>query len=121
MVRETRLTVEQLVLPLFACEGEGMRREVASMPGVFNLSIDEITREAQAAAEDGIRAVLLFGIPDAKDETASEAFARNGIAQRAITAVKKNCAGDDGDCRYMFVRIHVARALRCCARRRSFE
>ncbi|MCP9495602.1 MAG: porphobilinogen synthase [Pyrinomonadaceae bacterium MAG19_C2-C3] len=90
MVRETRLAVEQLVLPLFACEGAGGRREVASMPGVFNLSVDEIAREAQAAAEDGIRAVLLFGIPDAKDETASGAFAKNGIAQRAIAAVKKS-------------------------------
>lgn len=89
MVRETRFTVEQLVLPLFACEGEGVRREVASMPGVFNLSVDEVAREAAAAAEDGVSAVLLFGIPDAKDETASEAFAKNGIAQRAIAAVKK--------------------------------
>ncbi len=90
MVRETRLAVEQLVLPLFACEGTGVRREVASMPGVFNLSVDEIVREAQAATEDGIRAVLLFGIPDAKDETASGAFAKNGIVQRAIAAVKKS-------------------------------
>lgn len=90
MVRETRLAVEQLVLPLFACEGEGVQREVASMPGVFNLSVDEIVRESQAAMEDGIRAVLLFGIPDAKDETASGAFAKNGIVQRAIAAVKKN-------------------------------
>lgn len=89
MVRETRLAVEQLVLPLFACEGAGVRREVASMPGVFNLSVDEIVLEAQAAMEDGIRAVLLFGIPDTKDETASGAFAKNGIVQRAIAAVKK--------------------------------
>ncbi len=59
------------------------------MPGVFNLSVDEVAREAAAAAEDGVSAVLLFGIPDAKDETASEAFAKNGIAQRAIAAVKK--------------------------------
>ena len=68
LVRETRLAAESLILPLFVCEGEGVRREVPSMPGVFNLSVDEAVREAEAARADGLRGVLLFGLPDHKDE-----------------------------------------------------
>ena len=66
LVRETRLGREDLVLPLFACAGEGVRREVSSMPGVFNLSVDEAVKEVQAAKGDGVRSVLLFGLPDRK-------------------------------------------------------
>src|SRR5688500_15681162 len=68
LVRETRLAPEDFILPLFACSGKEVRREVASMPGVYNLSIDEIAREALQAFEMGVRGVILFGIPDAKDE-----------------------------------------------------
>ncbi|MGI8995630.1 MAG: porphobilinogen synthase, partial [Pyrinomonadaceae bacterium] len=64
LVRETRLARENLVLPLFACPGEGVRREVSSMPGVFNLSVDEIAREAAAAFDLGIPGVILFGLPE---------------------------------------------------------
>jgi len=68
LVRETRLSPDMFVLPLFVCEGEGVRREVGSMPGVFNLSVDEAVREAAAAKADGVNSVLLFGLPDHKDD-----------------------------------------------------
>lgn len=89
LVREARLAREDFVLPLFACAGTGVRREVPSMPGVFNLSVDEIVREATAAHELGIRGVLLFGLPEAKDETASGAYAENGIVQQATRALRR--------------------------------
>jgi porphobilinogen synthase len=89
LVRETRLSREGLVLPLFACPGAGVRREVSSMPGVFNLSTDEIARDASAAFDAGVPAVILFGLPEAKDETASGAYATRGITQEAIRAVRR--------------------------------
>ena len=73
MVRETRLSPDMFILPLFVCEGDGVRREVSSMPGVFNLSVDEAVRETAAARADGIKSVLLFGLPDHKDEVGSAA------------------------------------------------
>ncbi len=88
MVRETRLTPDMFVLPLFVCEGEGVRREVSSMPGVFNLSVDEAVREAAAAMGDGIRAVLLFGLPDQKDDIGSSAFDPEAPVQSAVRALK---------------------------------
>lgn len=88
MVREAQLTREDLILPLFACPGSGVRREIASMPGVHNLSVDEIAREAAAAYEIGVRGVILFGLPESKDETASGAYAKKGIVQQAIRAIR---------------------------------
>jgi len=88
MVRETRLTPDMFVLPLFVCEGEGVRREVSSMPGVFNLSVDEAVREATAARADGIRAVLLFGLPDQKDDIGSSAYDSEAPVQSAVRALK---------------------------------
>lgn len=88
MVRETRVDAGDLVLPLFACPGENVRREVESMPGVFNLSVDEVAREAAAAHAEGIGSVLLFGLPESKDETGSGAYAEDGIVQRAIRRVR---------------------------------
>src|SRR5919202_4454627 len=90
MVREARLGREDLVLPLFACPGERVRREVPSMPGVFNLSVDEVARDAASAFDLGVPAVILFGLPESKDETATGAYAREGIVQRAIRAVRKS-------------------------------
>ncbi len=87
LVREARLSRESLVLPLFACPGAGVRREVPSMPGVHNLSVDEVAREAAAAFDVGVPAVILFGLPETKDETASGAYAKKGIVQEAIRAV----------------------------------
>ncbi len=89
LVREARLSRESLVLPLFACPGAGVRREVASMPGVHNLSVDELAREAAAAFDAGVSNVILFGLPESKDETASGAYARDGIVQQAIRAVRR--------------------------------
>ncbi|MBA3438596.1 MAG: porphobilinogen synthase [Pyrinomonadaceae bacterium] len=89
MVRETRLARENLVLPLFACPGERVRREVSSMPGVYNLSVDEIALAAASAYDAGLSALILFGLPEKKDETASGAYARNGIVQQAIRAVRR--------------------------------
>jgi porphobilinogen synthase len=88
LVREARLSRENLVLPLFACPGAGVRREVTSMPGVFNLSVEEVAREAAAAFDLGVPAVLLFGLPESKDETASGAYDRRGVVQEAIRAVR---------------------------------
>src|SRR5262245_43014104 len=88
MVRETRLAPDMFVLPLFVCEGEGVRREVSSMPGVFNLSVDEAVREASAARNDGIRAVLLFGLPEHKDDIGSSAYDPAALVQSAVRALK---------------------------------
>ena len=89
MVRETRLTPDDFVYPLFVCEGEGVRREIASMPGCFNLSIDELVQEAERARKLGVRSVMLFGVPDEKDAAGTGAYAEDGITQRAIRAVKR--------------------------------
>ncbi len=89
LVAETRLTVGQLVLPLFARAGKGIRHPIASMPGVFQLSPDELLKEAASAHQAGVPAVLLFGIPDSKDEKASGAIAANGMVQKAVRLLKK--------------------------------
>lgn len=89
MVRETHLTPDDFVYPLFVCEGEGVRREISSMPGCFNLSIDELVKEAESAVKVGVRAVILFGVPDEKDATGTQAYAEDGITQRAIRAIKR--------------------------------
>src|SRR5437763_1665090 len=89
LVREARLAREDFILPLFVCTGSNVRREVSSMPGVFNLSVDEAVREASNAFEIGVRAVILFGLPETKDEIASGAYAEDGIVQQAARAVKR--------------------------------
>ncbi len=88
LVRETHLRPEMLIYPLFVCEGEGVRREIGSMPGVFNLSIDEALKEVEACAALGIGGILLFGVPDHKDEQGTGAYATDGIVQRALRAMK---------------------------------
>jgi porphobilinogen synthase len=89
LVRETRLSPDMFVLPLFVCEGEGVRRDVPSMPGVCNLSVDEAVKEAAAAQADGIKSVLLFGIPDDKDDIGSHAYDPEAPVQSAIRAIKR--------------------------------
>ena len=89
LVRETRLAPTQFILPLFACPGEGVRREISSMPGNYQLSIDELVKECAEAAKLGIGGVILFGIPAVKDELASGAYADDGIVQQAVRAVKR--------------------------------
>ena len=89
LVRETRLTPDLFVLPLFVCEGEGVRREVASMPGVFNLSVDEAVKEVETAKADGVKSVILFGLPDRKDDIGSLAYDPGAPVQSAIRAIKR--------------------------------
>jgi porphobilinogen synthase len=89
LVCETHLHASQLVLPLFARSGRKLRREIDAMPGVFQLSPDEIVREAAQAQAAGVPAVLLFGIPDKKDAKASGAYAKNGIVQQTVRLLKK--------------------------------
>ena len=89
-VGETRLSVESLVDPLFVVPGEGVRKEISSMPGVFNLSVDELVKECREIHRLGIPAIILFGIPESKDDVGSGAYAEDGIVQRAVQAVKKD-------------------------------
>src|SRR5689334_5512941 len=89
LVRETRLTPDCFILPLFVCEGRGVRREVSSMPGVYNLSVDEVVKEAAAAKADGVPGVLLFGLPDSKDATGSKAADPDAPVQSAVRALKR--------------------------------
>jgi porphobilinogen synthase len=88
LVRETHLRPEMLIYPLFVCPGEGVRKPISSMPGVFNLSVDEAVKEAAECAALGIGGVLLFGLPETKDEQGSGAWDANGITQRALRAMK---------------------------------
>ena len=92
LVRETRLDPGDFIYPLFICPGEGVRNPVSSMPGVFNLSVDQAVREAEEVAGLGIGGLLLFGLPDSKDENATGAWDDNGIIQRALRALKENSA-----------------------------
>jgi porphobilinogen synthase len=93
LVRETRLAAEMFIYPLFVCTGEGQRREIGSMPGVFQLSVDEAVREAAAAKADGISGVLLFGLPDVKDAIGSGAYDPEAPVQAATRAIKREVPG----------------------------
>lgn len=88
LVRETRLAPEDFILPLFACPGEKVRREIKSMPGVYNLSVDEIAKEAAGARELGVIGVILFGLPETKDQLATGAYHENGVVQQAVRAIR---------------------------------
>jgi porphobilinogen synthase len=89
LVRETHLRPEDFILPLFSCPGKNLRREISSMPGVHHLCVDEIVREAAAAFEMGVRGVILFGLPESKDEAGTGAYAENGVVQEAIRGIKR--------------------------------
>jgi porphobilinogen synthase len=89
LVRETKLTPDCFILPLFICEGRGVRREVSSMPGVCQLSVDEAVKEASAAKADGVLGVLLFGLPESKDATGSKASDPDAPVQSAVRALKR--------------------------------
>jgi porphobilinogen synthase len=106
MVRETRLTPEAFVYPLFVCPGEGVRKEIRSMPGVFNLSVDEAVKEARETLSLGVPAIILFGLPAKKDEVATGAWAEDGIVHQATRAIKREVPdlvimGDVCLCEYM--------------------
>ncbi|HAM73698.1 MAG TPA: porphobilinogen synthase [Verrucomicrobiales bacterium] len=89
LVAETRLSASQLILPLFARPGRRERRPIGSMPGVFQLSVDELLKEAETAFKAGVPGVILFGIPASKDSRATGAYARNGIVQQAVRALRR--------------------------------
>ena len=89
LVRETRLLPDRFVYPLFAVQGQGVRREIESLPGQYHLSVDELPREAEELRALGIPAVLLFGLPVAKDDLGSEAYDPDGIVQRAVHTLKQ--------------------------------
>src|SRR5216684_2888021 len=91
LVRETRLDAHDFILPLFVSEKIDKRRPIASMPGVFQLSVKEVADETRAAQDLGLQAVLLFGIPEQKDEHASGAYAQDGIVQKALKAIRSKC------------------------------
>ena len=93
LVRETRLTPDAFVYPMFVCPGQGVRKEVRSMPGVFNLSVDEAVKEAQEVRSLGVPAVILFGLPHRKDDVATGAWEENGIVQQAAKAMKREVPG----------------------------
>jgi len=106
LVRETRLSPESFVYPMFVCPGERMRNEVRSMPGVFNLSVDEAVKEARETYSLGVPAVILFGLPEKKDELATGAWADEGIVQQTARAIKREIPdliliGDVCLCEYM--------------------
>jgi porphobilinogen synthase len=106
LVRETRLTPESFVYPLFVCPGQGIRKEVRSMPGVFNLSVDEAAKEARETHALGVPAVILFGLPEKKDEVATGAWSDDGIVQQAARVIKREVPdllviGDVCLCEYM--------------------
>jgi porphobilinogen synthase len=93
LVRETRMDPATFIYPLFLCPGEGIRREVSAMPGVFNLSLDQAAREAEKAAAAGIGGLLLFGLPPEKDPQGSGAWAEDGIVQQGLRALKGAAPG----------------------------
>jgi len=106
MIRETRLSVDDLILPLFAIDGKGIKNPIDSMPGHFQLSIDNLVKTSKEAQELGIPAIMLFGIPDKKDPLATRAYAKNGIVQKATSALKDkipdlNVITDVCLCQYM--------------------
>src|SRR6478752_3556035 len=106
LVRETHLEPTNFIYPLFVCPGEGVRKAIGSMPGVFNISVDEAVKEAREAKQLGIGGIILFGLPEKKDEVATGAWAEDGIVQRATRAIKSEARdliviGDVCLCEYM--------------------
>src|SRR5713226_8713262 len=93
LVRETHLTPTNFIYPLFVCPGTGIRKEISSMPGVFNISVDEAVKEAREAKSLGLGGIILFGLPEKKDEAATGAWAEDGIVQRATRAIKNEVPG----------------------------
>jgi porphobilinogen synthase len=91
MVRETTLSPANLIYPLFVAPGQGLRREIPSLPGCFHLSVDEVAREAEEVEKLGIGGVILFGLPSAKDPVGSEGYADDGVVQEAVRAIRSAC------------------------------
>jgi porphobilinogen synthase len=92
MVRETRLTPESLVYPLFVTPGKGLRKEISSLPGCFHLSADEAARQAEHVEKLGVGGVILFGLPESKDPVGSQGYADDGVVQQAVRAIRSACS-----------------------------
>ena len=90
MVRETSLSPDDFIYPLFVCDGQNVKREIGSMPGVYNLSVENLLKEVESARASGVKSIILFGVPDHKDATGTQAYAEDGVIQRAIRSVKRN-------------------------------
>src|SRR5512138_2326087 len=93
LVRETKLSPDDFIWPLFVVEGKKVRKPVKSMPGVFQLSVDELVAEVQAGWEAGVRSVILFGVPEHKDASGTGAWADDGVVPRAVRALKETLPG----------------------------
>ncbi len=117
MVRETRLSTQGFIYPMFVCPGSGIRKEVSSMPGVAQQSADKIVEECREV--EGLGIPMLFGLPEHKDEVGSEAWSPTGAVQRAIEAIRAGEPQACGDHGRMLVRVHQPRALRRDRKRRS--
>lgn len=103
LVRETHLTADDLIMPLFVRPGKGIKQPIPSMPGNYQMSVDKLTEEAKELEGLGIPGIILFGIPEKKDDMGSGAYADDGIIQQAIIAIKKSCKKYPRDHR----RLHV--------------
>ena len=112
LVRETRLTPENLILPLFVRRGQGVRQEIASMPGHYQLSLDMLADEAERLAGLGLGGVILFGIPEQKDAVGSDACSDEGIVQDAVRTAKQSAPSLLTDHRRLLLRIHRPWPLR---------
>ena len=93
LVRENQLVIQDLIIPLFIIHGDKLKKPISSMPGQFQYSIDQLIIKAQDLFQAGVRAVLLFGLPEHKDQTGSESYSEQGIIQKAVRALKKNIPG----------------------------
>src|SRR3954468_20748259 len=90
LVQETRLTPESMIYPLFVCPGSNVRKEISSMPGQYNLSVDQAVNAARDAEKAGVGGIILFGIPNEKDELGSDCYSDDGIVQQALRAIREN-------------------------------
>ena len=117
LVRETHLTPEQFVYPMFVCPGEGVEKEISSMPGNYQRSIDTLVEEARSVQSLGIGGIILFGIPATKDEVGSSGYDDHGIVQEAVRALKREVTGIVGHDGRLPLRVHQPRSLR--GRRRA--
>ena len=117
LVRETRISAEEMIYPIFVIEGENIKNPIPSMPGVFQYSVDRMDEMLAEVAASGIAGVLIFGIPKEKDAVGSQAYAPDGITQRAIRHIKKKYCG----CGCLPLRIYLAWALRSGCRRAYFK
>ena len=117
MVRETVLSVDDLIYPMFVVPGTGVKKEISSLPGQYHLSVDKLVEDCKAVRDLGIPAVILFGLPETKDELGSSGFDDNGRGSGSVAGLETAGGRPDADYRRVPVRIHQPRALRHFERR----